>query len=187
MGIRDRIKKLIRVRAGDLSACPKNWRTHQKAQVDALRGVIAEIGYADALLARELPNGTLELVDGHARQALDPEQIVPVLVLDLDQDEALKLMAVLDPLAGMAEANEVALESLLAEIGTESEALQAMLDGLAKENGIAVDEGLPPESCDNQTCAESWSIVVECNDETDQKALYKNMQKEGRRCRLLTL
>jgi len=102
-----------------------------------MRGILSEIDYADALLARELPDGTLELVDGHLRQSLDPDQEVPVLVLDLDQDEAAKLMAVLDPLAGLAEANEKALESLLAEISTESDAVQAMLDGLAKENGIA--------------------------------------------------
>lgn len=146
MKIKDRIKELRRVRAGDISPCPRNWRTHPKAQVAALQGVLTEIGYADALLARELPDGTLELVDGHARQALDPEQIVPVLVLDLDQDEALKLMTVLDPLAGMAEANEAALESLLAEIGTESEALQAMLDGLAKDNGIALDTATPVDA-----------------------------------------
>ena len=136
MKIRDRIKELRRVRAGDLSPNPRNWRTHPQGQVDALRGVIAEVGYADALLARELPDGTLELIDGHARQSLDPDQEVPVLVLDLDQDEALKLMTVLDPLAAMAEANESALETLLAEIDTDSEAVQAMLDEMAKDNGI---------------------------------------------------
>jgi hypothetical protein len=134
-GIRDRIKELRRVRAGDLAPNPRNWRQHPQAQVDALRGVLTEIGYADALLARALPDGTLELVDGHARQALDPEQIVPVLVLDLTENEAAKLMTVLDPLAGMAEANEAALALLLTEIETDSDALQALLDGLAEQGG----------------------------------------------------
>jgi hypothetical protein len=32
MHIRDRIKDLRRVRAGDLRPHPKNWRTHPKAQ-----------------------------------------------------------------------------------------------------------------------------------------------------------
>jgi DNA modification methylase len=139
-GIRDRIKELRRVRAGDLHANPHNWRTHPQGQVDALRGVLAEIGYADALLVRELPDGSLELIDGHCRKELDPEQIVPVLVLDLDQDEALKLMTILDPLAAMAEANEEALKSLLSDIETNSEALQKMLNGLAKEHGIALEQ-----------------------------------------------
>ena len=37
-----------------------------------------------------------------------PETEVPVLVLDLDEGEAAKLLALHDPLAGMAEANEEA-------------------------------------------------------------------------------
>lgn len=74
MKIRDRVKELRRVRAGDLAPSPKNWRTHPPAQQDALRGALAEIGYADALLARELPGGGLELVDGHLRAETTPDE-----------------------------------------------------------------------------------------------------------------
>ena len=140
--IRDRIKELRRVKASELSPSPKNWRTHPKAQVDALSGILTEVGYADALLARELPDGSLEIIDGHCRRELTPDQEVPVLILDLDEAEAAKLMTVLDPLAAMAEANEQALGELLAGLDTENEALQAMLDGLAAEYGIETGEGL---------------------------------------------
>ena len=159
MKIRDRIKELRRVRAGDLTPNPRNWRTHPQAQVDALRGIIAEIGYADALLARELPCGDLELIDGHARQELDPDQIVPVLVLDLDQDEALKLMTVLDPLAAMAEANESALESLLAEIQTDNEGVQAMLDGLGGDGENQSGETVIEKLSIQQPPAMSWVLI----------------------------
>jgi hypothetical protein len=57
MGIRDRIKELRRVKAKDLIPNSKNWRVHPKAQANALRGLLAEVGYADALLARETPEG----------------------------------------------------------------------------------------------------------------------------------
>ena len=134
MAIRDRIKSLRRVRAGDLKPSPKNWRSHPDSQRAALQGILAEVGYADACLARELEDGSLELVDGHLRQDLDPDQLLPVLVLDITEAEAAKLLAVLDPLAGMAEANEEALASLLAEIETESTGLEEMLKGL--EMGI---------------------------------------------------
>jgi hypothetical protein len=150
--IRNRIKELRNVRAGDLYANPANWREHPTAQVAAMQGVLAEIGYADALLARELPDGSLELVDGHLRKELDPEQVVPVLVLDLTEAEAKKLLTVFDPLAAMAEANEQALGELLAEIQTESEGLQAMLEGLAAENGIDVfAPNFEPGSIDDQS------------------------------------
>src|SRR5687767_5327024 len=98
MHIRDRVKELRRVRASELRPSPKDWRSQPVGQRDALRGVLAEIGYADALLARELPDGTLELVDGHLRAETTPDALVPVLILDVDEAEAAKLLATLDPL-----------------------------------------------------------------------------------------
>jgi len=98
MKIRDRVKELRRMRAGDLAPNPKNWRTHPKAQKDALRGILAEVGIADALLARELPDGRLMLIDGHLRADTTPDQIVPVLVLDVDEAEADKLLLTKSPL-----------------------------------------------------------------------------------------
>ena len=139
MKIRDRIKDFRRVKASDLSPNPRNWRTHPKAQQDALKGILAEIGYADALLARELPDGGLELVDGHLRAETTPDMEVPVLVLDLDQDEAEKLVTVLDPMAAMAETNKDALGSLLQQMQTDNDGLQAMLEELASSEGIDVD------------------------------------------------
>src|SRR5437879_5041884 len=67
MKIRDRIKELRRVRARDLVPNPKNWRVHPKVQRRALRALLTEVGYADALIARELPDGRLQLIDGHLR------------------------------------------------------------------------------------------------------------------------
>jgi hypothetical protein len=70
--IRDRIKELRRVRGRELLPHPKNWRRHPQAQVVALRGLLDEIGYADAVLARELPDGRLMLIDGHLRKETTP-------------------------------------------------------------------------------------------------------------------
>ena len=128
MIIRDRIKELRRVKAGQLRPHARNWRTHPKSQQDALRGVLAEVGYADALLARELPDGTLELIDGHLRAETTPDMDVPVLILDLDEEEAAKLLALHDPLAAMAESNNDALAELIAHVETDNEAIRSLLD-----------------------------------------------------------
>jgi hypothetical protein len=40
MKIRNRIRELRTVRAGDLVPNPRDWRTHPQAQQDALRGVL---------------------------------------------------------------------------------------------------------------------------------------------------
>jgi DNA modification methylase len=132
--IRDRIVELRRVRAADLHPNPRNWRTHPKAQQEALRGVLAEIGYADALLARETSEG-LQIIDGHLRAETTPDAEVPVLVLDVTEEEADKLLVSLDPLAAMAEGDAESLRTLLAQVETDSDAVRKMLDGLAKEYG----------------------------------------------------
>src|SRR5262245_12081593 len=133
MNIRDRIKELRRVRAGDLRPHPKNWRKHPQAQHDALRGILAEVGYVDALIVRELPDRSLQIVDGHLRAETTPDAEVPVLVVDLDDNEAEKVLATFDPLSAMAEPDELQLEALLRGIETDSKALAALLEELAKE------------------------------------------------------
>ena len=137
MQIRDRIKGFRRVRASELHPSPANWRTHPSAQADALRGLLAEIGYCDALIAREREDKTLELIDGHLRAETTPDMKVPVLILDVDEAEAKKVLATLDPLAALAGADPGRLDELLTEFETSSEAVQAMIEGLAKQAGCA--------------------------------------------------
>lgn len=134
MKLRDRIKSLRRVRASELLPNPRNWRTHPQAQKDALRGILDEVGIADAILARELPDGTLRIVDGHLRDSLDPEIEWPTLILDLTDEEELKLLASLDPLAAMAEVNAEKLGSLLNDIETENESIARVLEQLREEH-----------------------------------------------------
>jgi len=125
--IRDRVRELRRVRGADLVPHPRNWRTHPDAQRRALRGVLAEIGYADALLARELPDGRLQLIDGHLRAESTPDTPVPVLVLDVTEAEAEQLLLTLDPLAGLATTDAAVLDELLAQVHFDhDEILQAL-------------------------------------------------------------
>jgi DNA modification methylase len=126
MEIRDRIRELRRVRAKDLIPNPKNWRRHPRQQRSALRGLLDEIGYADALLARELPDGRLMMVDGHLRAEITPDIEVPVLVLDVTEEEADKLLLSLDPLAAMAESDSERIKALLATVRTNSPAVEEL-------------------------------------------------------------
>ncbi len=140
--IRDRIVELRRVRAGELRPNPRNWRRHPKRQREALRALLSEVGFADAILARELEDDSLEIVDGHLRQSMDPQAIVPVLILDVDQDEADKLLATLDPLAAMAIADPEPLRALLESVETSSEDVRHLLAGLATAADVHARLGL---------------------------------------------
>ena len=130
MQIRDRIKELKRVKASELLPNPKNWRTHSQNQQNVLKGVLAEIGYADALIARETDDG-LMLIDGHLRAEATPDSNVPVLILDVNEEEAEKILATLDPLAAMAKTDSDSLLPLLDGINFENGYVNKMLEALA--------------------------------------------------------
>ncbi|HTQ40329.1 MAG TPA: hypothetical protein VMJ32_14990 [Pirellulales bacterium] len=188
MQIRDRIKELRRVPARDLRPNPKNWRIHPSTQQDALRGVLAEIGYAGALLARELNDGSLELIDGHLRAETTPDLPVPVLVLDLSSDEADKLLATYDPLSGMATVDADALQSLLADVPIDNSAVQLMLSNVvATADKQQLTQNNPDHPPREVKLPELFQIVVECQNEQQQRQLYEQLTAAGHKCRVLTL
>jgi DNA modification methylase len=161
MKIRDRIKEFRRVPAGDLLPNPRNWRKHPKAQMEALQGVLAEIGFAGAVLARETPNG-LMLIDGHLRTETAGMAEIPVLILDVDENEADKILATFDPLGAMAIADGAKLDAVLRNIQTDNQALATMLSELAVGAGIIpgddTESGQPNKEISNETLAERFGI-----------------------------
>lgn len=135
MNIRDRVKEFRRVPASELRPNPKNWRTHPKEQQDALRGLLADVGFAGAELCRELPDGSLMLIDGHCRAEIMGANEVPCLILDVSEAESDKLLATFDPIGTMAGADRDRLDSLLREVQTESQDVAKMLEELGKKAG----------------------------------------------------
>ena len=187
MQIRDRIKELRRVRASELVPNPHNWRTHPDAQRNALRGVLAEIGYADALLTRELSDGRLELVDGHLRAETTPDAMVPVLVLDVDDQEALKILLTHDPLADMAVADGRQVQELIESCPFEHPQVNQMLEQLQQDVTQASAALANTNNRPEVEIPESFQVVVQCEDEDEQQSVYQRMREEGYRCRVLTL
>lgn len=142
----------------ELAENPANWRTHPDNQLAALTDVMAEVGWAGACLYNER---TKRLIDGHARRkvALDQgTERVPVLVGNWTEEQEKKILATLDPLAAMAEANTEALDALLRDVQTGSEALAGMLTELAAQGGV-IPKRLPTEAA-NDPAAE-WQGMPE--------------------------
>ena len=141
---RNRIKALEYVDAADLTAHPGNWREHPQAQAEAMRGVLAEVGIAGALLAyrSERQGGALVVIDGHLRKDAAPQKW-PVLILDVDDAEADYILATHDPLAAMATADAGALDALLSSVQSGEAAVMEMLADLAAHSGL-YDPGETP-------------------------------------------
>src|SRR5262249_13126391 len=92
---------------------PKNWRRHPGAQRAALADVIAEVGWAGACLFNER---TGRMIDGHLRHKIAQDQgceKIPVLIGSWDEATEAKILATLDPIGALAEADSAKLEALL--------------------------------------------------------------------------
>jgi len=179
---RNRIKRHVRVRAGDLVPHELNPRVHPESQKAALLALYEEIGFARSLLAYELDDGRLKLIDGHLRASLDPEQTVEVEVLDVSDAEARRLLLAIDPLAQLAQYEADALAKLRQLAEPESPAVKQIWEAV-EATGKSVDD----QACGKKQSEppEQWLLLIECDHEKQQVALLERFQKEGLRCKAL--
>jgi hypothetical protein len=177
--IRNRIKGHRRVRAGDLVPHEFNFRVHPEVQREALAALYREVGFARSLLAYELPDGRLKLIDGHLRRDLDPDMEVEVEVLDVSDAEARTLLLTIDPLAELAGEQEE-LRQRLTELAPP---LAAELEEAWQAAAEACLEGPPHAGPKEQALVEQWYVLVECRDEGQQVELLTRFQAEGLTCK----
>jgi hypothetical protein len=178
--IRNRIKAHRRVRAGDVVPHEFNFRTHGDVQRNALHALYREVGFARSLLAYELPDGRLKLIDGHLRRDLDPDQEVEVEVLDVTEDEARVLLLSIDPLAELAGVQEQLrdrLQDVAPQVSPELEAAWQAAAGalLAEEPDKARWGGKELES--------QFYVLITCRDEKQQVELLSRFLGEGLECK----
>jgi hypothetical protein len=181
--IRNRIKGHRRVRAGELVPHELNFRLHPQLQRRALEALYQEVGFARSLLAYELPDGRLKLIDGHLRRDLDPNMEVEVEVLDVTEEEARALLLSIDPLAALAERQEQIHQRLLEVAPPVPEELPAVWRAEAE----AALAALGPEQGKQGAAAvvEQFLVVVTCRDESHQVELLRRFDAEGLECRAL--
>lgn len=138
---KNRILGSDEVAPDDLLANPLNWRVHPKHQQDALKGVIDEVGFVSPVLVQA---GTDVVVDGHMRVTLalrDNIATIPVIYLDLDDNEVNTILATFDPLSALAATDAAQLDALLREVSTSDAAVMQMLADLAEEAGVVSFDG----------------------------------------------
>jgi hypothetical protein len=178
---RNRIIGHRRVRAGDLIPHELNWRKHPSEQRAALIALYDEVGFARSLLAYELADGRLQLIDGHLRRDINPDMLVDVEVLDVTPEEARKLLLSMDSLAGLAESDTAAVAALRQSVDTDSPELAELWQSLASAEaatGAALDAAAAAP-------AEQFLILVECRDEPHQVELLQQLRAEGIACKPL--
>jgi hypothetical protein len=181
MNVRNRIKEHRRVRAGDLVPHEFNFRTHPGHQRAALAALYHEVGFARSLLAYELPDGRLKLIDGHLRRDIDPDMEVEVEILDVSEEEARMLLLSIDPLAALAETQEQ-LRSRLGELVPEvPEDLRLAWEATA----LAAIEKPAAARGSQANIPEQFAVLVTCRDEAHQVELLMRFHGEGLDCKAL--
>lgn len=151
--IKNRVLGLRFVPANELIPNPKNPREHPAEQLGALSEALEEIGFAGVMMARRLEPaagssaaaelehsgaGGLMLLDGHGRQKLMGTELVPVVILDITEEEEAAFFLTFDPLSSMAGYNRDVLRDMMADLmerlGDRREKIRAMCDAIAKKH-----------------------------------------------------
>lgn len=116
----------------ELRPNPLNPRIHPQQQRSVIRGVLQEIGWIGAALVNVR---TGRLIDGHDRRdhALQMGSTIPVIYVDLSEEEERKALATFDPITSMAMFDESKLNDLLQELTTNSEPVASLLADLQIE------------------------------------------------------
>lgn len=127
----NRIQGLRYVSVSELRGHPKNWRVHPPDQTTLLNKLFREVGVADALKVRELPEGGYQILDGHLRAGIIGDTgTVPVIVLNVTESESEKLLASYDPVSLMAEADTEKLKELMRVDLFEDAGIKEMLESI---------------------------------------------------------
>ena len=115
---------------------PRNWRIHPLSQQDALKGVLEEVGWVQQVIVNKR---TGNLIDGHLRcqlAAREGAKTIPVVYVDVSEDEEALVLATLDPIAAMAATDKQKLDELFADINSDNENVQKMISEIAEHNGM---------------------------------------------------
>jgi DNA modification methylase len=187
--IKNRIKELKYIKASELIPNRDNWRTHPEKQQKAMRAILQEIGYAGALLARETPEGTT-LIDGHLRAETTPDELVPVLILDVTELEAKKILLTFDPLSAMAEFDATAFNKLTQDIKFDTKALNDLLETVPKTTTPSIDKADELQKIWNTELGDLYTIKgkagthkILCGDSTKSEDVNRLFQ--DKQCDLL--
>ncbi len=163
----------------ELAANPANWREHGPEQREAMREVLQTIGWVQGVIVNRT---TGRLIDGHMRveEAIRKgEATIPVCFVDLTEAEERRLIALFDPISGMAGLDRERLQELLADLRGESGGLEALLRSLRDAAGMdperARDEDEPPPLPETPVSrpGDLWRLGrhrVYCGDATDPRS-----------------
>lgn len=143
---------------------PRNWRVHPLNQQNALKGVLDEVGWVQEVIVNQR---TGNLIDGHLRcqlAAREGAKTIPVVYVDLSEEEEALVLSTLDPIAAMATTDKQKLDELFASIDTDNADVLKMLDDIAEKERLEYAKKDPidaePQIDRAAELNEKWKVVT---------------------------
>jgi len=115
---------------------PRNWRIHPMNQQNALKGVLEEIGWVQQVIVNKR---TGNLIDGHLRcqlAAREGNDTIPVVYVDVSEEEEALILSTLDPIAGMAATDKEKLDDLFRSFNSDNENVQKLIGEIAEKEKL---------------------------------------------------
>ena len=160
---------------------PRNWRIHPLSQQDALKGVLEEVGWVQQVIVNKR---TGNLIDGHLRcqlAAREGAQTIPVVYVDVSEDEEALVLATLDPIGAMAATDKQKLDELFQDINSDNENVQKMIEEIAEKEGLNDEFTLPTPTEQNDPELDGECLIeIFCDRKTleDISETLKEWQKK---------
>jgi len=161
--------------AKEFLANPYNWRTHPKPQQNALRGSLDDIGWIQQVIENKT---TGNMIDGHLRVELalaeGDDEMVPVVYVELSEQEELLALATLDPIGEMAKRDKEKLNELLELIDDDELETRELLDSLMDDPGADIDHGEELLEKYGIMPGQIWRMgnhLLLCGDSTEQEQI----------------
>jgi hypothetical protein len=166
MKIRNRIKELVRIPGSQLLANPANYRVHTEEQNHVLQGVLQQVGFAAAALAYypSYDPENLLLLNGHARAALAGDDPIPVLVLDVTDEEANLILATHDTISELAGTNQELLDSLIGDLTFDNEGfeyLATLLRSPPDQSSLSIPGTGEHQASDESARFRGWRLSLD--------------------------
>lgn len=177
---------------------PRNYRVHPQHQIDQLVLSLQRFGQGRSIVVQDSPEHMI-IVAGHgiveAAQALQWQELrADILPADWT-DQQIEGYLIADNLHSQeASDNEELLAMLLQEqldagfdlrsLGTDEETLRQMLETMGDEHIGRTTELNEPAGGEVES---AYNVLIECENEIEQQRAYELVDREGFKCRVLTL
>lgn len=184
MLLTDRNLELRMVRASSLRTSPLDARRLPQKQQQLAAELQKHVALLGVAIARRVDGHKLELVDGHLLARIAGDELIPVVIVDLSDDEAAAALLAIDRIASLAATNKRKLALL-----TERVALAQPIVAERIANCLPQSSSCrPSRKCTSQTeIPASYHLLVECHDESQQNELFDLLADDGLACRVLSL